>query len=52
MAGFELDSKFWGRREFSLTGLMRFSRAQIIGALAVLLLIWLVVVLRLLSSHA
>jgi hypothetical protein len=29
---------------------MRFSRAQITGALAVLLIIWLAVVLRLLSS--
>jgi hypothetical protein len=39
--------------EFSLTWLMRFSRGQIIGALAVLLIIWLVVILRLwLSSHA
>jgi hypothetical protein len=31
---------------------MRFSRAQIIGALAVLLIILLVFILRLLSSHA
>jgi hypothetical protein len=38
--------------EFSSNGLMRFSRAQIIGALVVLLIIWLVVILRLLSSHA
>jgi TM2 domain-containing membrane protein YozV len=40
------------RKEFSLTGLMRFSLGQIIGALAVLLIIWLVIILRLLSSHA
>jgi hypothetical protein len=40
------------RKGFLLSVLMRFSRAQITGALVVLLIIWLVIILRFLSSHA
>jgi hypothetical protein len=44
--------QYFETTEFFTNPLMRFSRAQIIGALVVLLIIWLVVILRLLSSHA